>query len=368
MKKENINYEIYKYYYEYWENANWNTNTLSNLSTPDLDVQTIRKGAMTYAKQKLHITPKEFYETLTISRKRLNGINDITNTTFTTLEKLSDTNNEKEIINIISSSKLDIDYLKSKINIYAATYRKKEKEKIINDLKNKINLYKQYKENNKTQTKQTPQEQELKTAHRIILSFSINQDISKEDFCENHDITSKEFESYLKIVKEMDGVTYSMFINKIEHLKDKEKEKLLTNIPLIIKTLKNDNNNFNLLDYYLITTTNLAEFQELAQKLLKQNKITKNEYKILEIFISINKLTKECTSRDIKFLINEKVIVKPEIDEEGRYIENTGTEITPKEKQAILETLKEKSIPISRKVFHQAIQKYANNQLKPKIK
>ena len=70
MKKENINYEIYKYYYEYWENANWNTNTLSNLSTPDLDVQTIRKGAMTYAKQKLHITPKEFYETLTISRKR----------------------------------------------------------------------------------------------------------------------------------------------------------------------------------------------------------------------------------------------------------------------------------------------------------
>ena len=239
---------------------------------------------------------------------------------------------------------------------------------IINDLKNKINLYKQYKENSKTQTKQTPQEQELKTAHRIILSFSINQDISKEDFCESHDITSKEFESYLKIVKEMDGVTYSMFINKIEHLKDKEKEKLLTNIPLIIKTLKNDNNNFNLLDYYLITTTNLAEFQELAQKLLKQNKITKNEYKILEIFISKNKLTKECTSRDIKFLINEKVIVKPEIDEEGRYIENTGTEITPKEKQAILETLKEKSIPISRKVFHQAIQKYANNQLKPKIK
>ena len=362
MKKENINYEIYKYYYEYWENANWNTNTLSNLSTPDLDVQTIRKGAMTYARQKLHITPKEFYETLTISRKRLNGINDITNTTFTTLEKLSDTNNEKEIINIISSSKLDIDYLKSKINIYAATYRKKEKEKIIND------LYKQYKENSKTQNKQTPQEQELKTAHRIILSFSINQDISKEDFCESHDITSKEFESYLKIVKEMDGVTYSMFINKIEHLKDKEKEKLLTNIPLIIKTLKNDNNNFNLLDYYLITTTNLAEFQELAQKLLKQNKITKNEYKILEIFISKNKLTKECTSRDIKFLINEKVIVKPEIDEEGRYIENTGTEITPKEKQAILETLKEKSIPISRKVFHQAIQKYANNQLKPKIK
>lgn len=182
MKKENINYEIYKYYYEYWENANWNTNTLSNLSTPDLDVQTIRKGAMTYAKQKLHITPKEFYETLTISRKRLNGINDITNTTFTTLEKLSDTNNEKEIINIISSSKLDIDYLKSKINIYAATYRKKEKEKIINDLKNKINLYKQYKENSKTQTKQTTQEQELKTAHKIILSFSINQRYIKRRF------------------------------------------------------------------------------------------------------------------------------------------------------------------------------------------
>ncbi len=83
---------------------------------------------MTYARQKLHITPKEFYETLTISRKRLNGINDITNTTFTTLEKLSDTNNEKEIISIISSSKLDIDYLKSKINIYAATYRKKERK------------------------------------------------------------------------------------------------------------------------------------------------------------------------------------------------------------------------------------------------
>ena len=368
MKKENINYEIYKYYYEYWENASWNTNTLANLSTPDLDVQTIRKCAMTYATKKLHITPQEFYETLTISRKRLNGINDITNATFTTLEKLSDTNNEKEIINIISNSKLETTYLKSKINIYAATYRKKEKEQIINDLKNKINLYKQYKENNKTQTKQTPQEQELKTAHRIILSFSINQDISKEDFCETHDITSKEFESYLKTVKEMDGVTYSMFINKIEHLKDKEKEKLLANIPLIIEILKNDNNNFNLLDYYLITTTNLAEFQELAQKLLKQNKITQKEYRLLEVFISKNKLAKECTSRDIKFLINEKVIVKPEIDEEGRYIENTGTEITPQEKLAILETLKEKSIPISRKVFHLAIQKYANNELKPRIK
>ena len=182
MKKENINYEIYKYYYEYWENANWNTNTLSNLSTPDLDVPTIRKGAMTYATKKLHITPQEFYETLTISRKRLNGINDLTNATFTTLEKLSDTNNEKEIINIISNSKLDIDYLKSKINIYAATYRKKEKEQIINDLKNKINIYKEYKNNNKTPVKQTP--------HVVSITFANFNFIVPYCFCLYDNLTA----------------------------------------------------------------------------------------------------------------------------------------------------------------------------------
>lgn len=360
--KNNIN-EIYKYYYDYWKNANWNTNTISNLSTPDLDTQTIRKGAITYATKQLHISKDKFYETLAISRKRLDGNYFISNTLFITFEKLSDEEDKQEIIKILTNSNQNLKTIISKLNTYVQTYRTKEKETILKDLKNKIKIYEDYKLGLTTITK-IPNKEKLQIAHRIILSFSINENISKEEFCKNNNIEITEFETYLNLVKENDSITYSMYINKIEHLKSKEKEKLIKNIPLIIEYLKDENNKFNLLDYYLITKTNLTEFQETIQKLLKDKKISQKEYKILETFISKNKNTKECTTRDTNFLLKEKIITNYQIDQEGRYIENSGTEITQEEKQEILEILKEKSIPISRKIFHLAIQKYTNNTLK----
>ena len=50
--KENIK-EICKYYYEYWQNAKWNTKKLANLVTPELDIKKIRKFH-TFKKRLIH--------------------------------------------------------------------------------------------------------------------------------------------------------------------------------------------------------------------------------------------------------------------------------------------------------------------------
>ena len=54
-KKEQIELEVFKYYYEYWKQANWQTEKLKNIRTPELDISTIRKGALTYATKYLNI-------------------------------------------------------------------------------------------------------------------------------------------------------------------------------------------------------------------------------------------------------------------------------------------------------------------------
>lgn len=360
------NKEIYKYYYEYWKNSKWDTNALNNLSTPDLDISTIRQVAINYAINNLHITKEEFYNQLTKSRRHTNNVFVIQSSLYKLYEQLSDTNDEEEIIKIIKDSKENISDIEKNYKSYIKFHRKHEEEQLVKSLSQKINFYKKYLENKNIINKKTDSkaEKQLAIANELITLFAINPNVSKEEFCISNNITNDEFQELLNIVKDNNSPVYSIFIEKIEKQKLKDKEKLVNAIPFIIAQLKEKS--FSLLDYYLLTNTTMIDFLDIAKKFLEKNIITYEDFKILEKFICSNKNLKLCKQKDIDKLLKEKLIINPKLNDDDTYKENSGHELTIEEKEEILENLKLKNIPITNAIFYAAIHKHYSNQEKKK--
>ena len=101
--KENIK-EICKYYYEYCQNAKWNTKKLANLVTPELDIKKIRKLAITYATDYLNMTEDEFYTKISKEKSNQNGNYRVTDTFFKVFESISDTEDYKKVLTIIKEN------------------------------------------------------------------------------------------------------------------------------------------------------------------------------------------------------------------------------------------------------------------------
>ena len=133
--KENIK-EICKYYYEYWQNAKWNTKKLANLVTPELDIKKIRKLAITYATDYLNMTEDEFYTKISKEKSNQNGNYRVTDTFFKVFESISDTEDYKKVLTIIKEN---------------AEYLESNKNKLANQLNNYINVYRTTEKNLKTE-------------------------------------------------------------------------------------------------------------------------------------------------------------------------------------------------------------------------
>lgn len=354
------NKEIYKYYYEYWENSKWDTNSLYNLSTSDLDISTIRQGALNYAINNLKKSKDDFYDKLTKEKKHTNNIFRIKKPLYKLYEMLSDTNDKEEIIKIIKNSKEKISDIEENYISYIKFHRKYEEEQLMKSLTQKIDFYKEYLNNNTIINENNKQEDIIANANELISIFAINPNISKEEFCISHNITSDEFQELINIVKDNNSPIYSIFIEKIEKQKQKDKENLINAIPFIITKL--NEKNFSILDYYLITNTPMIDFLDIAKKLLEEEKITYKDFKTLERFICSNKNLKLCKQKDIDKLLKEKLIINPKLNDDDTYEENSGHEITLEEKEEVLEDLKLKNIPVTTLTFCLAIHKYCNNQ------
>ena len=71
---------------------------------------------------------------------------------------------------------------------------------------------------------------------------------------------------------------------------------------------------------------------------------------------------KPCTEHELNTLLDERMILNAKLDKNDQYIENSGTEVTREEKLDIIETLKEKNIPVTQKIYYLAIKKAKQRQ------
>ena len=366
-KKEQIELEVFKYYYEYWKQANWQTEKIKNIRTPELDISTIRKGALTYATKYLNIPKEEFYQTLELNRKLKRNM--LTPSLFILFEKLSDETEEQEIIKLIDSSETNLKVILEKIPTYAIKYRTEEYKQILKKLRHDITIYRQKDiKDKKDIKKQEIDEEKLKRAHRIIMSYAINDTATKEDICQEANITSQEFEEYVNLIKENESMTYTILLHKIEKERAKQIETLKQNIPDIIKTLREKPQDFTILDYYSLTTIPVEEFDLICKKMIDQKELSSANYILLNSkFIAKNKDMKPCTEHELNTLLDERMILNAKLDKNDQYIENSGTEVTREEKLDIIETLKEKNIPITQKIYKKK-KKKAKQRQKTKTK
>lgn len=363
-KQEQIELEVFKYYYEYWKQANWQTEKLKNIRTPELDISTIRKGALTYATKYLNIPKEKFYQTLELNRKPKHNI--LTSSLFILFEKLSDETEEQEIIKLIDNSETNLKVILEKIPTYAKKYRTEEYKQILEKLRHVITIYRQ--EDAKSIKKQDIDKEKLERAHRIIMSYAINDTVTKEDICQDTNITSQEFEEYVNLIKENESMTYTILLHKIEKERAKQIETLKQNIPDIIKILREKPQNFTILDYYSLTTIPVEEFDLICKKMINKKELSSANYILLNSkFIAKNKNMKPCTKHELNTLLDERIILNAQFDENDQYIENSGTEVTKEKKLNIVETLREKNIPVTQKIYYLAIKK-ANSQDKQKQK
>ena len=365
--KENIK-EICKYYYEYWQNAKWNTKKLANLVTPELDIKKIRKLAITYATDYLNMTEDEFYTKISKEKSNQNGNYRVTDTFFKVFESISDTEDYKKVLTIIKEN---------------AEYLESNKNKLANQLNNYINVYRTTEKNLKTELteklqilkaeekteKGKPDTKTIKKAQDYILEY-LESDYDKQEFCQEKNISTETFNKYLEIIKNENTPIYNIYIEKAFENNQKKEQELIQKIPEIIELLKENKNEFNLIDYYLMTNIPLTRLEEICKTEIKNSHLQQRDYiKYLNPFISKNKQIKECSERDIKIMLtNETNIVDFQTDENGNYIPGTGRELSLEEKEQLLNFLKENNIPITKRIFSLAIINYNKYLNQNKIK
>lgn len=370
--------ELYKYYYDYWKQAGWNTNKLINLTTPELNIESIRKCALHYATEYLNISEEKFYEemakTLFNNKIHRTGSFYLSQEQFKVIEKLSDINNQDKINLILQTSNLDLKNLKIKINEYTRIYRFFEKNSLPKQLTTKISLYEKKEKDSLKENliKEKEQINLLSKAQETILDYASEENTNKSEFCQKNNLSQETFDQYLNLIKKYDPKTYIALLQKISNEREKNYKDLIQKIPAIINLIKNgietENNptprEVNILDYYLIASISLEELEKIIDKEKEENKLTPENYLHLKRFIAQNKNITLCNDRDIEFLLNQTHIVNIKTDSKGNYIENSGQKLTREEKQEIINFLNDNNIPLTKKIFNFAVLRYADKTLK----
>ena len=363
MSKENK--EMYQYYYDYWSYSDWDSNKLAKLTTPELDIKAIRKYAVIYALEYLDKPKKEFYDE--IADKLVQKANlpsstfSIDKKTLSILEEISDEDSIEQIKDILNKDNIDLKNLKNKISRYVKTFRKEEEPLLSQELRNKVKDY----ERTKTEVilKDGSEISSLSNAKAYIVAYSSDDSLTKEEFCHENNITSDTFDSYVNIVKTFDHKTHALLLEKNLKKRAKERKKITRNLPKLVEILKKYDKDLPILDYYLMSTTPIEELREIGSEQVQKGKLDRNDFKYIEKLVGENKDLPICSKKDIEKLLKEEIKFNIEFDEQGNYIPESGIKPTPEEKENVIEFLKLKEIPVTKKVYYQAMHKYVNGEI-----
>lgn len=376
MEKKEKQNNLEKYCYDYWKRANWNTNKLESLiGRGGIDsIKTARLLAKAHA-EKIGISEDDFYyEIIQANGERVPRKERKYQKIF---EELSDVDREdrEKIIKIVSKYQTERYFkapiLKTFVRSYTRFFRENEKEQLETDLQEKIELYRLAKEQElKDEMKKEKQEKEMKEEDKTKLSPEeekhyyevikqfINSDKSKQNFAKEYSkktgIPIPKISSYIKLAEKIDNLTE----RKEKHLQEqkqnkyKENEEDITTILEFLKTGVSINEDkprkFNLLDYYTITKMNPVEMSKLINGI-----VPKNDY--IDFMKQITNESARDIEADEEKKLNETYKV---LNKEGKLIE-----MTQEDTQYVLNYLKANEIPLTEKIYTQAVKRYVDLEL-----
>ena len=263
-------------------------------------------------------------------------------TTITeTLTDIRNAANLQEVINIFDNSILNVTTLINKVNDYAKEFSLTEEEK--EELLEKLKYYNEY------QSKKLEYDRKYGNVDMLVVEFkegkklleeyieqeeNVESQISFEEFLKAHNLTNKQWEYYLNLIKLKDKKLYKKYqsLTKPNSIAD--------TILYYLQSGIEDNGTvrpFNILDYYMIT--NLS-FNELYEQELK-GKCNKQQLYLFRCFFSRNKDLIPLNERSIRYFYEDKLTVNVEFDAENMPIIGSGHVVTKEEKDEIINFLKE---------------------------
>lgn len=369
MKDFKTNEQYYKYCYDYCKNVYYNEIKMKQLAKQlKLPVDNPIFLAKTYATEYLKMTEEEF-------EKEVQEV--LEQAVFQHMEKrymcdlfevLRKEDNPDKIIEILKQYDNQLSGLKSTAYDYVITYRPWEKDFLIDSLREKIDIYLDYKKQQRNEQKQEDKiqkEQELLPVAVNIINQFINDNINKTAFCQKNNIDLKLFDDCVNLLNEYNKELYLKYKEKINEQQSNRYAIISENIKRIAECIKTgiveENNvvrDFDILDYYSMTKLSFEELEKLSKPILNND-----ELRCIKTFITKNKNIKPLGPKGIEEIMSQKNIIGVEKDDRGNIIEGTGREITTEEKQQIINYLNQNSIPLNTKTYRVALRRYIDNKL-----
>ncbi len=188
---------------------------------------------------------------------------------------------------------------------------------------------------------------EIFTQAQYYLQHFMELDLSKESFCREMKISLEQLEEYAEAIELQDPNLYNKYKNILEQHKNRKYIDMLKTAYQIVDGIRygitNKNNEtrpFEILDYYLITTLSFDD----VSSLLKDEPI---KLKTFKIFLNKNK---NCGFINIKDELNNKYII-------GNHT------ISDTEKLEVIDYLKNHKIPLTTKIYNQALRRHIKGEL-----
>ncbi|HOZ88762.1 MAG TPA: hypothetical protein PK737_00810 [Bacilli bacterium] len=358
-----------KYIWEYCDNVEWHPQKIIALADKlKISLPYLKKLAFAYAIAELKLTEPQI-------KKRIQEKSFIINQSLPKekkyemiFNKLTNLENEAEIVDFLTTCKASVYYLRSKLDNYLNQLDPKleepKRQELAAKLLAKINLYAQKIASNLQSVLKDKKAEAVKPlipeAIKIVEKFLLDEAPTKEQFCWDNNINIDLFEKYLSIIEQYDSNLYKVYITKINNQNIKNQASIMGKLGKVIAGLTNgilindeQTRPFDLIDYYLITSMPLDTFYGICAEHLNAN-----ELKLVKKFFRKYRDDSYLTPPEIQKIMMDRDEVTTTKDENGFPIAGTGRIISEKEKQAIIDYLRRNKIVVTNCTYNIAFRRY----------
>lgn len=273
-----------------------------------------------------------------------------------------------EISEIIDSSGYSFIYLKNSL-IY---YKDPQNQEL---LKKKFDIYEPIqkaidaeisaqKKQIKAQEKEIQRKAKLLNNINYVHLFINSEYYTIGEFCEKNGISEDDFYEQLNLVKEFDQDLYDKYMKKISEIRNQRYAILCEKIKRIVFLIKNGVEfngiirSYDLIDYYTNMNISLKDFLKISEDILDSK-----DFSLVKQFVNKNISGEKSNTSVIKEILSERFEFNLARTKDGMPIPGSG-EIFPEEKKRqLIAFLQENNVPINRKTYMMAFNRYINNTL-----
>lgn len=204
-------------------------------------------------------------------------------------------------------------------------------------------------------------EKEVESA-KLLIADIMNSNIRVDIYLKKHSLTNGDYLRALRVLNTFNEPLYEEYKN---FTKSKSKQifvSIISNGKKMVNELKNgvllengDVRDFDIIDYYNLTTLKLQEFLNIIK-----SELTPQEIVLYRRFANANG---RINTLDLQQLYNQRQVFGVEFDKNNNPIMGTGREIQKEEKENIVNYLKESKLPLTINVYNAAFKRWKNGYL-----